>query len=91
MSFSSRFHWDSRPNPLTALLREKRNAQASGAPAVLDLTESNPTRAGLNYPEEEIVAALANLSYVALRSGSARHARGAPGSLPLLCGARNET
>ncbi len=53
--FSSRFHWDLRPNPLTRLLREKR---ASGA-AILDLTESNPTRAGLRYPRE-IMEALAD-------------------------------
>jgi alanine-synthesizing transaminase len=53
--FSSRFHWDPAPNRLTRLLAEKR---AAGT-AVLDLTESNPTRAGLVYPEE-IVAALAD-------------------------------
>ena len=46
-SFSSRFHWDSRPNPLTELLREKRTVGAT----ILDLTESNPTRAGIVYPE----------------------------------------
>jgi aspartate/methionine/tyrosine aminotransferase len=53
--FSSRFHWDLRPNRLTELLREKRRA---GAP-VLDLTESNPTRAALDYPPA-ITAALAD-------------------------------
>ena len=37
--FSSRFHWDFRPNRVTALLAEKRRAGAR----VLDLTESNPT------------------------------------------------
>jgi alanine-synthesizing transaminase len=52
--FSSRFHWDSQPNPLTALLREKRAAKTT----ILDLTESNPTRAGLAYPQEEILGAL---------------------------------
>src|SRR5436305_5013238 len=46
--FSSRFHWDFRPNRVTALLSEKRRA---GAP-VLDLTESNPTHAELDYPPE---------------------------------------
>jgi len=45
--FSSRLNWDVSPNPLARLLAEKR---ASGA-AVLDLTESNPTRAGISYPE----------------------------------------
>jgi len=46
--FSSRFHWDFRPNRLTELLAEKRRQGA----AVLDLTESNPTRAGFEYPRE---------------------------------------
>jgi aspartate/methionine/tyrosine aminotransferase len=46
--FSSRFHWDFRPNRVTALLAEKRNSGAR----VLDLTESNPTHAALDYPEE---------------------------------------
>ena len=50
--FSSRFHWDFRPNRLTQLLHEKR---ASGA-RVLDLTESNPTHAGLDYPPEIVHA-----------------------------------
>jgi alanine-synthesizing transaminase len=46
--FSARFHWDTAPNRITRLLHEKRRA---GAP-ILDLTESNPTRAGLAYPPE---------------------------------------
>jgi alanine-synthesizing transaminase len=54
--FSSRLHWNLRPNRLSTLLDEKRQA---GAP-VLDLTESNPTRAGLDYPQAEILAALAD-------------------------------
>jgi alanine-synthesizing transaminase len=52
--FSSRFHWDTRPNRLTRLLAEKR---ASGR-HVLDLTQSNPTRAGLSY-DPSIPATLA--------------------------------
>src|SRR3984957_2700500 len=54
--FSSRLQWDSQPNPLSILLAEKRR---SGA-AILDLTESNPTRAGLDYPGGELLAALAD-------------------------------
>ena len=46
--FSSRFPWDLGTNRLTRALAEKRRA---GAP-VLDLTESNPTHAGLVYPPE---------------------------------------
>ena len=53
--FSSRFHWDLRPNRLTELLREKRQASAP----ILDLTESNPTHAGLDYPPK-VFAALAD-------------------------------
>lgn len=52
--FSSRFHWDLSPNRLTLLLDGKRRAGVE----VLDLTESNPTRAGLRYPAE-IVESLA--------------------------------
>jgi alanine-synthesizing transaminase len=54
--FSSRLHWDLRPNPLSELLKTKRAAGAS----ILDLTESNPTNAGLAFPTEEILSALAD-------------------------------
>jgi alanine-synthesizing transaminase len=54
--FSSRLKWDSHPNPLAALLSEKRKSGAT----VLDLTESNPTHAGFAYPGSEIQAALAD-------------------------------
>src|SRR5215469_395653 len=50
--FSSRFHWDMRPNHIARLLEEKRRA----AVPILDLTESNPTRAELNYPAEILEA-----------------------------------
>jgi len=46
--FSSRFHWDLHPNRITQALEGKR---CSGA-RLLDLTQSNPTRAGLEYPPE---------------------------------------
>ena len=46
--FSSRFHWDFRPNRLTEALQARRRAGAR----ILDLTESNPTRAGFAYPPE---------------------------------------
>ena len=54
--FSSRLNWSLRPNRLSALLEEKRAAGAD----VLDLTESNPTRAGFTYPQAEILTALAD-------------------------------
>jgi aspartate/methionine/tyrosine aminotransferase len=53
--FSSRLSWDLRPNRLATLLAAKRQADAE----VLDLTESNPTRAGFSYPSGEILGALA--------------------------------
>ena len=54
--FSSRFRWDLRPNRLAQLLESKRLAGAE----ILDLTESNPTRAGFSYPAEEILPAIAD-------------------------------
>jgi alanine-synthesizing transaminase len=54
--FSSRLNWSQRQNRLSALLDEKRR----NGTQVLDLTESNPTRAGLAYPQAEILAALAD-------------------------------
>jgi alanine-synthesizing transaminase len=66
--FSERFHWDLEPNRLARLLRDKRRA----GERILDLTESNPTRAGLSYPRE-IVEALADpraLAYDPAPSGS---------------------
>jgi alanine-synthesizing transaminase len=50
--FSSRFHWNLQPNRLTQLLAAKR---ASGE-HVIDLTESNPTAAGLDYSPEIVGA-----------------------------------
>jgi alanine-synthesizing transaminase len=54
--FSSRLNWDLAPNRLSRALEDKRSA---GAP-ILDLTESNPTAAGLVYPSEAILSALAD-------------------------------
>jgi aspartate/methionine/tyrosine aminotransferase len=56
VKFSSRFHWDLRPNRVTELLAAKRSAREE----ILDLTESNPTNAGLVYPTEEILGAFGN-------------------------------
>ena len=54
--FSSRLDWTVATNPLTRLLHRK---QAAGE-ILLDLTESNPTKAGLTYYQGEILAALAD-------------------------------
>ena len=52
MHFSSRFHWDSKPNRLAQVLARKH---AEGAP-VIDLTQSNPTQAGFQYPLDVVRA-----------------------------------
>lgn len=52
--FSSRTRWQRGPNRLARELEESRRA---GRP-IIDLTLSNPTLAGLPYPDEEIRAAL---------------------------------
>jgi alanine-synthesizing transaminase len=49
--FSKRAHWSAPVNELT-LERRKRGG-------LLDLTETNPTRAGLPYPHDELAEALA--------------------------------
>jgi alanine-synthesizing transaminase len=54
--FSERTNWKLTRNRLTEALDE---ARASGT-RVLDLTISNPTRAGLRYDEAEILASLAS-------------------------------
>lgn len=54
--FSRRTDWDRRPNRLTELLEARR---ASGRP-LYDLTVSNPTELGIDYPEREILSALSD-------------------------------
>lgn len=51
---SARTGWNLRPNRIAALLDERRAAGAR----ILDLTESNPTRAGLEYPAAALREAL---------------------------------
>jgi alanine-synthesizing transaminase len=53
--FSKRFDWEAVTHPLSAALRRKLD----GGQTVLDLTDANPTRAGLDYPAREIIGALA--------------------------------
>jgi aspartate/methionine/tyrosine aminotransferase len=53
--FSQRIDWHAPPNALSDLLARKKAAGRS----LLDLTQSNPTRAGLNYDQEAILGALA--------------------------------
>lgn len=53
--FSARTNWELEPNRLSRLVAERRRA---GSP-IIDLTESNPTRCGFDYPAE-ILGALAS-------------------------------
>jgi alanine-synthesizing transaminase len=55
--FSSRTRWDLTPNRLSELIARKRAAGTR----LLDLTESNPTRAGIPYPAD-LLAPLAQES-----------------------------
>lgn len=54
LQFSRRTAWNRRPNPIAARLDALRRAGA----ALVDLTESNPTRCGFAYPEPEVLAAV---------------------------------
>jgi aspartate/methionine/tyrosine aminotransferase len=56
--FSTRLPWERPENPLA---RAERARRASGLP-VVDLTESNPTRVGLAYPDLELRAVLADVA-----------------------------
>jgi aspartate/methionine/tyrosine aminotransferase len=57
--FSRRLQWDNPLNPLAALEQDRR---ATGAP-LIDLTESNPTRVGLPYPERPLRDELARVPF----------------------------
>ncbi|HYG61381.1 MAG TPA: pyridoxal phosphate-dependent aminotransferase [Thermoanaerobaculia bacterium] len=70
LRLSRRLPWDAPSNRLTRAMAER---SASGLPT-LDLTETNPTRVGLPYPEEE----LAELLGRAGRPDYPPHPRGLP-------------
>ena len=53
--FSKRFKWSLESNRFARVIEAKKKSGAR----ILDLTESNPTRAGFDYPVEEILGALA--------------------------------
>ena len=53
--FSDRFDWDLSPNALSLILQD----QKSKGETIFDLTQSNPTQAGLDYDAVDILAALA--------------------------------
>ena len=84
--FSRRLKWPFPPNRLSHLLEEKR---ARGAD-LLDLTESNPTRAGLSYPAEAIAAALADPA-IAIYEPSPRGLKEAREAVAAYCAGRGRT
>ena len=67
MNFSRRSAFDATPNELASALLAKR----ARGDRVIDLTESNPTRAGIPYDEPAILAALAR-RISRLRTGAFR-------------------
>jgi aspartate/methionine/tyrosine aminotransferase len=72
--FSARTRWDLRANRLEAIRARKRER----GEAIVDLTESNPTSAGIDYPNDLLVplAEPGGLRYEPLAFGAPR-ARGA--------------
>ncbi len=70
IAFSRRLPWDHPVNRLTRAVEER---SARGLPTI-DLTETNPTRVGLPYPEEE----LAELLHRGGRPDYPPHPRGLP-------------
>ena len=69
--FSDRTNWKLTRNRLTEALDEVRSSGAR----VLDLTLSNPTRAGLHYDEPLILRSLASPQGYGLRSSAERLAQ----------------
>lgn len=79
MVFSVRTSQNDAPNALALAVARARARAASGGPALLDLTVSNPTTAGIPYASQAILDALddeRSLSYApdALGLGAARQA-----------------
>jgi alanine-synthesizing transaminase len=69
--FSNRLDWNLPPNEISALLDAKRRDGV----AILDLTESNPNRAGIRLPDQEVLQPLSStdsLQYEPCAAGLAR-------------------
>ena len=64
--FASRTNWRLEPNRFTLALEAHRRSGKE----LLDLTASNPTTCGFDYPEQEILAALADPRALAYRPES---------------------
>ena len=64
--FASRTNWSLETNRLTRALDEQRKSGRE----IFDLTASNPTDCGLEYPEQEILAALSHSRALTYRPDS---------------------
>ena len=51
MKYSNRFEWDASPHPLSVAWQHKRDR----GEALIDLTEANPTKVGLDYPVDAVL------------------------------------
>jgi alanine-synthesizing transaminase len=67
VTFSSRVRWGSETNEITRLAAAMRERGET----LLDLTESNPTRAGIEYPEAAIVDAFRDPGLLSYEPASA--------------------
>src|SRR6266508_2934927 len=56
--FARRTNWNLEPNRFSLAVEEARRIASCGGRALLDLTVSNPTTAGLHYERERILRAL---------------------------------
>jgi len=65
--FSNRLPWHVTVNAISAAIACKRNTHS----AILDLTLSNPTQAGIHYPEAQILSAFGSPSMLAYHPESA--------------------
>ena len=59
--FAARTNWNLEPNRFSLAVEQARKRATSGGCALLDLTVSNPTTAGLHYERERILRALQHL------------------------------
>src|SRR5271157_2680540 len=66
--FSERTNWRLAQNRLTQAVEEVR----AGGAAILDLTVSNPTRVGLEYDSDAIMAALGSANPTLAAKSAAR-------------------
>ncbi len=83
--FSNRMHWSLERNRISQLLESRRTP-------ILDLTESNPTTAGIVYPADLLQAFAEGLRYAPSAAGleSARAAIGTPVDRTILTASTSE-